>query len=140
VTTLYWTDALALGDERIDDTHREFVEMVNAVGAASDDAMLAAVDALIAHTEEHFGQEQRWMAATDFPPTHCHLDEHAGVLEAMRETRNYVADGKFNVGRVLANELAAWFRSHAATMDAMLAQWLKERNFDTSREVETAHG
>jgi hemerythrin-like metal-binding protein len=140
VATLYWTDALALGDERIDDTHREFVEMVNAVGAASDDAMLAAVDALIAHTEEHFGQEQRWMAATDFPPTHCHLDEHAGVLEAMRETRNYVADGKFNVGRVLANELAAWFRSHAATMDAMLAQWLKERNFDTSREVETAHG
>lgn len=140
MTTLYWTDALALGDERIDDTHREFVEMVNAVGAASDDAMLAAVDALIAHTEEHFGQEQRWMAATDFPPTHCHLDEHAGVLEAMRETRNYVADGKFNVGRVLANELAAWFRSHAATMDAMLAQWLKERNFDTSREVETAHG
>jgi hemerythrin-like metal-binding protein len=139
VATLAWTAELELGDDRIDETHREFVDMVNAVGTASDDAMLAAVDALIAHTEEHFGQEQRWMAATDFPPTHCHLDEHAGVLEAMRETRNYVAEGKYNVGRVLATELGTWFRSHAATMDTMLAQWLKSRQFDTSKEVAAAN-
>jgi len=135
VATLEWTSQLELGDDRIDETHREFVDMVNAVGTASDDQMLAMVDALIAHTEEHFGQEQRWMTATDFPPTHCHLDEHAGVLEAMRETRTYVAEGKVHVGRVLANELGAWFRSHAATMDTMLAQWLKSRQFDTSKEV-----
>jgi hemerythrin-like metal-binding protein len=140
VATLDWTPALALGDARIDDTHREFVEMVNAVGDAADEKMLATIDALIAHTEEHFGQEQRWMAATAFPPTHCHLDEHAGVLEAMRETRIYVADGKYNVGRVLASELASWFTSHAATMDNMLAQWLKAQNFDTAREVERAAG
>jgi hemerythrin len=139
VATLDWTSELELGDDRIDETHREFVEMVNAVGSASDDRMLAMVDALIAHTEEHFGQEQRWMAATEFPPTHCHLDEHAGVLEAMRETRNYVAEGKTHVGRVLANELGAWFRSHAATMDTMLAQWLKSRQFDTSKEVAAAN-
>lgn len=112
--------------------------MVNAVGAASDEQMLTMVDALIAHTEEHFGQEQRWMAATDFPPTHCHLDEHTGVLDAMRETRNYVAEGKYNVGRVLAQELGTWFRSHAATMDTMLAQWLKSRQFDTSKEESVA--
>ncbi|MBX9964362.1 MAG: hemerythrin domain-containing protein [Burkholderiales bacterium] len=139
MATLDWTSELELGDDRIDETHREFVEMVNAVGTATDEQMLAMVDALIAHTEEHFGQEQRWMAATEFPPTHCHLDEHAGVLEAMRETRNYVAEGKAHVGRVLANELGAWFRSHAATMDTMLAQWLKSRQFDTSKEVAAAN-
>lgn len=138
MATLDWTPSLVLGDARIDDTHREFVDMVNAVGDASDETMLAAVDALIAHTEEHFGQEERWMAATQFPPTHCHLDEHAGVLEAMRETRNYVAEGKFNVGHVLARELAAWFTSHAGTMDTMLAQWLKTHDFDTTREAEKA--
>jgi hemerythrin len=140
VATLEWTDSLVLGDARIDDTHREFVDMLNAVGDASDETMLASIDALIAHTEEHFGQEQRWMAATNFPPTHCHLDEHTGVLGAMQETRNYVADGKYNVGRVLARELANWFTSHAATMDNMLAQWLKAQNFDTAREVEKVAG
>lgn len=138
MATLDWTPELVLGDARIDDTHREFVEMVNAVGATSDDTMLAALDALIAHTEEHFGQEERWMAATSFPPTHCHLDEHAGVLGAIRETRGYVVDGKYQVGKVLATELGNWFRSHAATMDTMLAQWLKAQKFDTSREAEVA--
>ena len=136
MATLDWTPELALGDARIDETHREFVDMLNVVGDAPDETMLAAIDALIAHTEEHFGQEQRWMAATDFPPTHCHLDEHEGVLNAIRETRVYVVEGKFKVGKVLAQELGNWFRSHAATMDTMLTQWLKERNFDTSREGE----
>lgn len=138
MATLDWTPALALGDARIDDTHREFVDMVNTVGAATDETMLASIDALIAHTEEHFGQEERWMAATNFPPTHCHLDEHAGVLGAIHETRGYVVDGKFMVGKVLAQELGNWFRSHAATMDTMLAEWLKQQNFDTSRESEVA--
>ena len=136
MATLDWTPELALGDARIDETHREFVDMLNVVGDAPDETMLAAIDALIAHTEEHFGQEQRWMAATDFPPTHCHLDEHEGVLNAIRETRVYVVEGKFRVGKVLAQELGNWFRSHAATMDTMLAQWLKAQNFDTSREGE----
>jgi pyrimidine operon attenuation protein/uracil phosphoribosyltransferase len=49
MATLDWTPELVLGDARIDDTHREFVEMVNAVGDASDDTMLAALDALIDH-------------------------------------------------------------------------------------------
>jgi len=129
-----WTKDLALGDERIDTTHREFVVLVDAVAKAADEAMLVAIDALIAHTEAHFGQEKAWMAATAFPSTHCHLDEHAGVLGAMHEVRGYVSQGKFHVGRVLATELDTWFKQHAATMDSMLAQWLKQCKFDTAQE------
>ena len=40
------------------------------------------------------------------------------------------------MGEVLAQELGNGFRSHAATMDAMLTQWLKAQNFDTSRVAE----
>jgi hemerythrin len=129
-----WTKDLALGDERIDTTHREFVVLVDAAGKAADEAMLVAIDALIAHTEAHFGQEKAWMAVTAFPSTHCHLDEHAGVLGAMHEVRGYVSQGKFHVGRVLATELDTWFKQHAATMDSMLAQWLKQCKFDTAQE------
>jgi hemerythrin-like metal-binding protein len=132
-----WTQELALGDERIDSTHREFVALVDAVGKAPDAAMLGAIDALIAHTEAHFGQEKGWMAATAFPSTHCHLDEHAGVLGAIQEVRGYVSEGKFHVGQVLARELDTWFKQHAATMDSMLAQWLRQCKFDTTQELAT---
>jgi hemerythrin-like metal-binding protein len=130
--TMEWSNELALDNERMDETHREFVELVNALSVASDAAMLPALDALLRHTEAHFGQEERWMAQSEFPPTHCHLEEHAGVLGAMREARNYVSEGKYQVGQVLARELEPWFRQHAATMDTMLAQWLRTRNVDTS--------
>lgn len=129
MAAIEWTDKLALGVEQIDDTHREFVACVNAVADASDEDVVAALDALRAHTEAHFAQENRWMAETAFPPSHCHLTEHEGVLEVIREVQGYVAQGKPQVARVLARELASWFEGHAATMDAMLAQWLRAQDY-----------
>jgi hemerythrin-like metal-binding protein len=122
-----WNESLELGVERMDDTHREFIDLLNRLAEASDEGITAAFEALFAHTVEHFEQERGWMAAIDFPPAHCHQAEHEGVLEAMREVRGYLGEGKLEVGRVLARELAEWFRGHAATMDAMLAQFLRAR-------------
>lgn len=120
-----WSEKFALGVERMDDTHREFVEQLNALHAASDEEFVALLDRFIAHTVEHFEQEQRWMTEIDFPPAHCHAQEHDGVLKIMREVRTMVTDGKREVGRVLTRELAPWFENHAATMDATLAFFLR---------------
>ena len=125
MATMEWSAALALGVDEMDETHREFVGHVNALGEASDERMLACLDALYVHTVEHFRQETQWMQQIQFPPLHCHSAEHEGVLEVMREVRGYLEAGKYEVGRVLAREVAAWFQSHAATMDAMLAHALK---------------
>lgn len=119
-----WTKSLELGLDRMDHTHREFVELLNRLANAPDQDIDAAFEALFAHTLAHFEQEQQWMAAINYPPAHCHEAEHEGVLGAMREVRDYIAQGKLEVGRVLAREMAVWFESHAATMDAMLAQFL----------------
>jgi len=126
-----WTDELVLGVEKMDATHREFVEQLNTLGAAADEAMLAGLDAFIVHTVAHFEQEERWMESMEFPPLHCHKDEHDGVLGIMRDVRGMVAEGKYELGRVLARELAPWFTNHAATMDTMLALFIKAKGFDT---------
>jgi hemerythrin len=123
--TLEWSPGLELGVDAMDQTHRDFVHCLNALGQASDADMLARFEELFAHTVSHFEQETAWMQRIDFPPLHCHTAEHDGVLEVMREVRGYLQAGKHEVGRVLAGELAAWFQSHAATMDSMLAQVLK---------------
>jgi hemerythrin-like metal-binding protein len=128
-----WTDALALGVGPMDATHREFVEHLNALEQAPDEALLGLLDAFIAHTEAHFGQESRWMRETGFPPTHCHEAEHEGVLKVMREVRGYVAEGKVHVGRVLVAELPGWLRNHLATMDGALAYFMRAVEFDPAR-------
>ena len=113
----------------MDDTHREFVEQLNRVGAAGEAGLLAALDDFIAHTEAHFGQEEQWMESTAFPPLHCHQGEHAKVLETAREVRNRVAAGDLRLGRMLAEALAEWFPQHAASMDAMLAVYMEQTGF-----------
>jgi hemerythrin-like metal-binding protein len=124
---LEWSDALELSVPSMDETHREFLAVLNGLADASDEGIPAAFEALRQHTVAHFDQERGWMVAMDFPAAHCHLAEHEGVLEVMREVEGYLAAGKLEVARVLARELAEWFRGHAATMDAMLAQYMRAK-------------
>ncbi|NBR29787.1 MAG: hemerythrin, partial [Betaproteobacteria bacterium] len=51
---LEWSDALALDQNTMDDTHREFVDLLNRVAAAPESELLASLDEFVKHTEEHF--------------------------------------------------------------------------------------
>ena len=123
---LAWSEQLAIGQTTMDETHREFVEQLNRVGAAADAAVLPALDDFIEHTKAHFGQEERWMDAIEFPPRGCHLGEHEKVLETVREVRKRVEAGDVQLARTLAEALAEWFPQHATSMDAILAMYMTQ--------------
>jgi hemerythrin-like metal-binding protein len=121
-----WNDSLMLDRGVMDETHAEFVELLNRLGEAPEDKMLAVLDEFIAHTEAHFAQERRWMEHMTFPPLSCHVREHDGVLETAHEVRRRVAAGETRFGHVLARAVAEWFSNHAASMDNVLALYMKE--------------
>lgn len=132
--TLTWTDELALAHPQMDATHEEFVVLLGAAEdalAGSRDAALAAYEALVEHTVGHFGQEDRWMAATGFAPENCHTFQHAQVLGLMQEvTRLAREQGDYGPLERVLPELGVWFRMHAQTMDAALASHLDQVGFD----------
>jgi len=137
---LEWSDALSLDLPLMDDTHREFVDLVTQLESASDDTLLPTWNALIDHTEAHFGQEDRWMAATHFASGNCHAVQHKVVLLTLREAARLVAEGseKPTLLRRLTQELAAWFPQHAQSMDAALALHLRRVGFDPLTGVVSA--
>jgi hemerythrin-like metal-binding protein len=124
-----WNESLVLDEGVMDDTHREFIDLLNRLADAPAEQVLAVLDEFIAHTEAHFGQEQRWMEQMGFPPTECHVREHAGVMEISREVRNRAAAGETAFARVLAQGVAEWFETHAASMDRVLALYMKDRGY-----------
>ncbi len=126
MSAFLWSPDFELGHELMDRTHREFVALVNALAAASDAELAQRLDDFLTHTDAHFAQELRWMKSSGFPPLHCHETEHARVLEVAQEVRARAVAGDLEMGRVLAREIPDWFRDHAATMDAALAQWLRQ--------------
>lgn len=133
--TLTWTDDLRLDQPRMDLTHREFVDALAEVERLLDAdpaARRQAYEALLAHTVEHFAQEDRWMDALGFAPQNCHAYQHAGVLEVMREVLRRADADDWMPMRIVVAELAAWFPQHARMMDAALAQTMAERGFDAA--------
>lgn len=132
---LEWSDALALDLDLMDDTHREFVDLLAVVDHADDAQLLPAWERLVEHTEQHFGQEDGWMASTRFASGNCHSMQHRVVLQVMREGAALARQGDEKVLRVMASELALWFPQHAQSMDAALALHLRRVGFDPATGV-----
>ena len=132
---LEWSDALALDLPLMDDTHREFVDLLAAVERADDAQLLPEWDALVEHTDSHFAMEDAWMASTRFASGNCHSQQHRVVLQVMREGTARARQGDLKVLRVMASELALWFPQHAQAMDAALALHLRRVGFDPATGV-----
>jgi hemerythrin len=122
-----WTDDYLLGFDPMDDTHQEFVDLVDALLTCADEDMPRHLDAFIAHAESHFGQEKAWMEETGFPATECHVDEHAAVYQSALDVKPLVAAGNMEVCRQFAQALADWFPGHADYLDSALAHWMVKR-------------
>ena len=130
MSTLQWSDDLALGVGAMDQTHIEFVDLLAEVQQAPDDTLLAKWEELIDHTQVHFDNENRWMVETRFAAGNCHTTHHKAVLDVMRDGLRYGQHGHRNIVRQLAAELTTWFPQHADSMDAALAWHLKRVGYD----------
>ena len=121
MAALEWSDALALDLPLMDDTHREFVDLLGVVERYADDAVIPAWRTLVDHTQVHFDQEDRWMRETRFAAGNCHSVQHKVVLDVMREGLKRAEGGELELLRMMVGELAQWFPQHAQSMDAGLA-------------------
>ena len=119
-----WHDDLQLGYAPMDHIHEEFVVLLDALLAATDERVATALAAVHVHSRDHFDSEDQWMQETDFPARDCHADEHAAVLQSMKLVTQRVADGDFEAGRHLGRALADWFPGHAVYLDSALAHWM----------------
>lgn len=129
--SLAWSDALVLDLDFMDDTHREFVDLLAQVERSQDAELLGHFEALIAHTDDHFGREDRWMRDTQFSSSNCHTLQHTVVLQVMREgLKRGHEQNDLDLVRQMAKELGVWFPQHAQSMDAALALHLRRVGYD----------
>ena len=128
--SLPWSEALELDLPLMDDTHREFVDLLAQAEAAHDADLPALWDALVAHTAEHFGREDAWMRDTRFAAGNCHAVQHKVVLQVLREGALHAGRGDLGPARQMIRELAIWFPQHAQSMDAALALHLRRVGYD----------
>jgi hemerythrin-like metal-binding protein len=135
MSSLQWSAELALDMPVMDQTHREFVDLLAALEHAGDAQLIDAAQALITHTEQHFAQEDAWMHDSPCGSTGCHTNQHRVVLHVMNECLRLAGTGQLDVLRELAKELAVWFPQHAMSMDAALAAHLDGLALDSPAQA-----
>lgn len=98
-TILEWTAEFELGVTGVDAQHRELVELVNrlrvcmgqCIGREEISDILAA---LVRHTEEHFGEEERMMADAGYPALSDHRANHQAFACRIRDIRRRHHEGQ----------------------------------------------
>jgi hemerythrin len=137
--SLHWNASLELQHPSMDDTHREFVQLLGELEAAlaqeaPDTPQRLA--AFVAHTTAHFEQEDRWMATIGFDKETCHFREHAHVLQVLQRVQQALVEEQDDrLLRRLLPELAAWFPQHAQSMDAGLAHAMQLTGYDVATDT-----
>ncbi len=107
----------------IDAIHAELAELVTALSAATDVSYVELYAKLIAHTEDHFSEEESMMRESGFIHAAEHLTEHRQMLQEMRQFQQR----RLLISRAYIRErLPERFRLHIIRMDSLLAAWLKD--------------
>ncbi len=114
-----------VGFKPIDDLHREFEEIVNALNDPAEADYGEHLLALHEHMLRHTALEERLMREEHYEHLGPHHREHERFIERLADMRRRFDAGDVDGVRHYAAELMGWFAAHAQAMDAPLAKWLR---------------
>lgn len=115
-----------LGREDMDETHREFIDLLSHLLQAGDIDLCRLFPDFVDHIKRHFESESRLMVQVGFPATAEHEAEHLRVLGELDRFGKRLHYGRTAFLRAyLRDQLPSWFDLHLTTMDSALAHHLK---------------
>lgn len=125
----HFANTYTLGEDSMDHTHREFLELCLATSQARGEAFGHTFQRLFQHTQAHFADEEARMQASRFPAYQEHRADHQRILGDMDRFCQRALAGRATMARAwLDDSLPTWFDNHARTMDSALAAHLNQQH------------
>ncbi len=117
-----------LKNNEMDDIHREFITIYNAVDYSSTQSYINKLKELFEHTKRHFSYEESQMDQFNYPTSREHKEEHQKVLHEMQFflEKSNTSIGKQLLKAYYKQKLPDWFDLHLISMDSDLAGFLKQ--------------
>ena len=118
-------DDIFVGFKPIDDLHREFQAIVDALNDPSEADYGADLVALHEHMLRHTAAEEEWMLQEKYEHYARHKRAHDHLLDSISDIRRRFDAGDIVAVQRYAADLMSWFAIHARDEDLPLAQALK---------------
>ncbi len=121
-----WKDAYGVGNELLDDQHRQLIELVNQLGGDGD--LAEVLDGLGRYAETHFETEEGLLEAAGYPDLEEHRKYHAAFRNWLDDVvATHRAGGDAAVARRdVYHYLCVWLANHLLVQDQAFASWLAE--------------
>lgn len=124
-TTPVRHDSILVGFKPIDDLHREFQAILDALNDPSEGDYGRHLLALHEHLLRHCGTEEALMLQEGYEHYARHKRAHEHLLESVSDVRRKFDGGDVEAVRRYAADLMNWFAIHANSEDSELAAFLK---------------
>jgi len=130
------TDDLLVGNEQIDEEHKELFQRINDLHEAiSSKRERADIEMILAFLEDyvisHFGMEERMMIKTSYPKFSIHREKHTYFIEEFIRIRNGFTSGPesetFEYAKQIGLLLRDWLIHHIQVFDKELSGYLKNK-------------
>lgn len=129
-----WSNELTTGVEKIDSQHKELINRINKLHAASREGKgKEVIDELMVFLEDyvksHFGEEERFMKQYSYPQTDFHIAQHRDFIKRYQELKTELhSTGQRLITVIETNELLGrWWINHITKLDRSLGMYLRER-------------
>lgn len=130
-----WTDDLAVGNEEIDNQHKELFRRINLFLDAvqkgeTTAAVMDTLNFISEYVEVHFGTEERYMQEYNFSGYQHHRNLHESFKKDLHDLVDTVQrEGIGPETIVLTNSVVVdWLIKHIKNVDRKLAEFLKKTN------------
>jgi hemerythrin len=118
-------DNIFVGFKPIDDLHREFQDILDALNDPAEADYGRHLLALHEHMLRHCGTEESLMLQENYPHFERHKRAHEHLLESVSNVRRRYDAGDFDAVHRFSSEMLQWFAIHASSEDRELAAFLK---------------
>ena len=116
---------ILVGFKPIDDLHREFEAILEALNDPAEADYGTHLLALHEHLLRHCATEESFMLQENYSHYARHKRAHEHLLDSISDVRRRLDAGDIDSVRRYAADLMNWFAIHAESEDAELAAFLK---------------
>jgi hemerythrin len=122
-TRLEWKDSYRIGDQAIDEQHRElFKRAAYLLAATSHEGQVISAMRLFQYMRTHLSHEEELMRHLQYPDIETHTQEHHELIARLNTISLKIANENL-VKADLEEFLGDWFLKHMETADTELARF-----------------
>ena len=139
MSTYYWSDDFASGNETIDSQHKYLFKLINDFASqnpeqVSDDNILLFLDKLYEYCNFHFKEEEKLMSINKYPLLEYHSKIHKELTKTVINTREQLQRKEICVQyKMIVNFCLQWLNNHIAAEDLLFVNFSRNKHYSLEK-------